>query len=250
MRDVKSALSNFDIMTLEELTSRRFLSRRDTKFVFNQTRLPSLLRKVESNLRVLDVNGHRMIPYENLYFDTDDFLFYRQHHNQKLNRYKVRMRRYIEPGLCYFEIKFKDNKQRVVKRRIRIPRITNSLSEDAKRMIQDIIGVSPEELSPKLKVTYSRITLADGALKNRVTIDGDIVVESVNVKKQFRNLVIAEVKWDEFRPRSGFPEIMKELLVREVRISKYCMGILHTYEGVKYNRFKPKMLLLDRIISD
>ena len=67
---------------------------------------------------VLEIDNKRFFKYQNLYFDTDDFFFYHQHHNRNLSRYKVRFRRYVDTNQCYFEVKHKNNKRKTLKSRL------------------------------------------------------------------------------------------------------------------------------------
>ena len=41
------------------------------------------------------------------------------HQNKKLNRYKIRQREYLISDISFFEIKFKSNKGRTIKKRIK-----------------------------------------------------------------------------------------------------------------------------------
>jgi hypothetical protein len=34
-----------------------------------------------------------------------------------------------------------------------------------------------------------------------------------------------------------------------MRFSKYCMGLLHVNDNVKYNRFKPRLLQINKILA-
>ena len=83
-------LKDHKTLSLEELEKVKLLDRQDTKFVFNQVQLPLILDKIKPFYRILEINNDLLFTYENTYFDTDDFLFYNQHHNEKRERYKVR----------------------------------------------------------------------------------------------------------------------------------------------------------------
>jgi len=39
------------------------------------------------------------------------------------------------------------------------------------------------------------------------------------------------------------------LKIPEMRFSKYCMGMLHINKEIKYNRFKPKLLQINKILT-
>ena len=74
-------LNDLQTVSLEELDNVKLLDRQDTKFVFNQIHLPLILDKIKPFYRILEINNDRVFTYDNTYFDTDDFLFYNQHHN-------------------------------------------------------------------------------------------------------------------------------------------------------------------------
>ena len=44
-------------------------------------------------------------------------------------------------------------------------------------------------------------------------------------------------------------KIVRNLKIPEMRFSKYCMGMLHVNKEVKYNRFKPKLLQINKILN-
>lgn len=242
-------IQEYDSISLQQLDATKLLERKDTKFIFHESLLPVLLDDLKSNFRILEINGHRVMDYENQYFDTPDFLFYKDHHNGARTRYKVRYRKYNQPKATYFEIKVKNNKERTRKRRIKVPEISNTFSEKERELISGTTGISPNTLSPKLTTHFSRFTLVNSDMTDRVTVDFNVRVTNGGLSKHFTNLVIAEIKQPRYRPSSEFIRAMRHYAIDEMRFSKYCMGILHAYPGVKYNRFKPKLLRLNKIMS-
>lgn len=249
MDNLPAVINEYNAISLQQLDATKLLERKDTKFIFHERSLQGLLEKLKSGFRILEINGRRVIEYENQYFDTADFLFYLDHHNGTRTRYKVRYRKYSEPEATYFEIKYKNNKERTRKRRIKVPTIGRSFSGKEQELITEITGISPELLSPKLTIHFSRFTLVNSSMTDRVTVDFNISVTNGGPSKHFNNLVIAEIKQPRYSARSEFIQAMRQFSINEMRISKYCMGILHTYKGVKYNRFKPKLLRLNKIMS-
>ena len=63
------------------MDSVRLMNRTDTKFVFELDLLAKVLDEIKPHYYVLDINDKRMSSYRSLYFDTDDFEFYFEHHN-------------------------------------------------------------------------------------------------------------------------------------------------------------------------
>ena len=110
MNSIDQLKSSFDPISLKEMDGVKLMNRKDTKFIFNEEILPELLEALKDNYNILEISKKRESQYKTMYFDTDDFKFYIQHHNGKLNRHKVRYRQYADVGTTYLEVKFKSNK--------------------------------------------------------------------------------------------------------------------------------------------
>ena len=243
------SLSDFNSISLEDLDRVQLLNRKDTKFVFSQNNLLQLLDRLKPFYRILEIEGKRTFVYDNTYFDTDEFFFYTQHHNECRKRFKVRYRKYCETNEQYFEIKVKDNKNRTIKNRLKINDGSGNFGEEEKRLILEIIGLPPEQLSPKLDIQFSRITLADNSFNERLTIDTNLSAKNGISSKIFDQLAVSEIKQKKYDPKSDFIQILRDLKIPEMRFSKYCMGMLHVYKKIKYNRFKPKLLRINKILT-
>ena len=242
-------LSEFNSISLKDLDKVQLLNRKDTKFVFSQNKLLQLLDRLKPFYWILEIEGKRTFIYDNTYFDTDEFFFYTQHHNECRKRFKVRHRKYCETNDQYFEIKIKDNKNRTIKKRLKINDGNGHFGEEEKRLISETIGLSPQHLNPKLNMQFSRITLADKSFSERLTIDTNLSVLNGTGSKMFDQLVISEIKQKKYNPKSNFIRILRNLKIPEMRFSKYCMGMLHVNRGIKYNRFKPKLLQINKILT-
>ena len=242
-------LTDFINVTLADLNAVKLLNRQDTKFIFHQADLLQVIEKLKSAYKLLVINDTHTFNYENTYLDTDDFLFYNQHHNEKRSRFKVRFRKYSATDDCFFEIKIKNNKNRTIKKRLKVRGRNSYLGESENYLVSENIGLSPEDLSVKLNVNFSRITLADNKLNERLTIDTNLSVKNGISSKIFDQLVIAEIKQSKYNPKSEFIQILRELKIPEVRFSKYCMGMLHVNKNIKYNRFKSKLLQINKILT-
>ena len=241
--------SNFESIQLDEMNSVTLLNRNDTKFVFNENKLDDILKQLEPSYRLLNINSINKFSYENTYFDTDDFHFYMQHHNENRNRYKVRFRKYSPTNACFFEIKTKNNKNRTIKKRFKINSSQYTLGEKENQMITDLTKVSPKLLTSQLKVNFTRMTLVNKRLNERLTIDTGLNVENGTTSKMFENLVITEIKQNKYNPKSDFIQILRSLRIPEMRFSKYCMGMLHVNKNIKYNRFKPKLIQINKMLT-
>lgn len=223
------------------------MNRKDKKYFFDKAKLPSLLQELAPNYSVLDINGSKLFNYRNIYFDTPDFYFYTQHHNKRVNRYKIRIRQYVESNLNFLEVKFKTNTKRTIKSRIKIPEFSPILSDEAKAFISTHTPIDPNELVPTLRNDFKRFTLVSKDMKERATIDTDLEFQVTNQTRQFSNLCIAELKLDTSSSGSKFKVAMRVNLCPEVRISKYSVGAAFMYDHLKQNNFKFKKLQINRI---
>lgn len=247
MKRIADILNSFESITLKEMDKAKLMDRTDTKFTFSSDNLLKVLDEVKGNYKVLEIENCRMSTYQTLYYDTSDLSLYLKHHNGKLNRYKIRHRTYVESKLGFLEIKFKNNKGRTIKERIKKADVPDKWSEEASDFILTKTPFSPETLVPNIWVNYKRITLVNNANAERVTIDTDLEFINKNFTKKMDNLVIAEVKQDK-RAGSAFLEAMRKFRIREGSISKYCLGVALTNEHVKKNNFKEKITSLNHII--
>ncbi len=227
----------------------KLLNRKDTKFVFHDSKIDYLLERLSSTYKLLQVDDMNAFTYKNTYFDTEDNLFYNQHHNKNRNRYKVRFRQYSGTDDCYFEIKTKNNKNRTIKKRLKVEKDTENLGENEGLMIEDLLNISPQLLSPKLKVNFTRLTFVDKHHKERLTIDTNLSVKNGVTSKLFDQLIIAEIKQNKYKANSEFIQIIRDMKIPEMRFSKYCMGMLHVNNDIKYNRFKPKLLYINKLLQ-
>ncbi|MBI5324601.1 MAG: polyphosphate polymerase domain-containing protein [Ignavibacteriae bacterium] len=243
----ENELEQFSTVSLEYLNTLNLNNRHDTKFAFRENELPDILHEMNSNYNILDIENKREFIYENLYYDTPDLFMYFQHHNGKLNRYKIRYRKYIDNNTCYFEIKRKTNKRITVKNRIQADKIEEKLSSEAKELINEEVEIKPENLSPTLWVVYSRITLVHKEKNEKVTFDRDISFKGmINGWSHLPGLIIAEIKQERFSPNSEFIKLMNKFRFREINISKYATGSIMSYPDIKYNRFKPRLLFINK----
>jgi len=241
-------LSVFEPISLEQMDKVKLLNRVDTKFVVNQNRLPELLEGLNEQYYVLDIDGVRIYPYHTTYFDTEDLLAYRNHHNGKLNRYKVRLRTYMISGQNFFEIKFKNNKRRTIKSRVTVHSGTPVITGKAEELLLKKTPFIASDLQPRLSVNFHRTTLVSKKLNERITIDTGISFTRDSQQKNYNGLLIVEVKQDKSQ-ESPILKRLHHMHVNPARLSKYCLGVLSMYEGVKYNLFKETLLNINRILS-
>jgi len=238
-------LSSFSPISLKEMDSVKLLNRTDTKFIFNKDLFDSILSKIKNDYQILSINNKKSASYRTLYFDTDQFKFYNDHHNKRGNRYKVRIRKYLDSDLCFLEIKNK-RKGRTIKTRTSIADFEDSLSNSSIEFIKEIIpGFEP--LETKIWNTFERITLVNQERKERLTIDFNLKFEFNDKKLGIDHLVICELKQERANRSSPINHIFKLMNILPNRVSKYCIGSGLLYEQLKKNRFKEKYLLINKL---
>lgn len=246
-------LRAFKKLSLADLDTVKLQNRRDTKFAFHISKLPSFLELIKDSYGVLSINDQCLMDYQSLYYDTPNFDLYLKHHNKRRNRFKIRYRKYLVSDLTFFEIKLKNNKGRTVKRRIKVRDIEEAITGDAKDHFTEESKVTAslnepiENLQPSLWVNFSRLTFADHLFKERATLD--IGLHYVQDGKTIRcdDLVIAELKQEAFSRESLFMRALHELHIAPLRVSKYCYGMQKMYPRLKFNNFKRKFLMINKL---
>ena len=248
MEKLNAILAEFSSISLKEMENVKLMDRKDTKYVFKFQQLPEYLEQLKNDYSVLVVETNRVSRYESLYFDTKNFDLYHSHHRGKPNRFKIRFRKYVESNLNFFEIKFKNNKGRTIKSRVKQKEIDGFITDKAEVLLKEKTPLFPNELEAKLWVNYSRITFVNKNFPERVTIDIDLSFKKDEEYKTIPNLVIAEVKQDKAAV-SVFIKLMKKNHVRAGSISKYCFGIISLFNKIKHNNFKPNLNLIKKKLT-
>ena len=245
--NIETLVDKFQTATIQELDELNLLNRRDTKFVFSADLLDDIIDALSDKYKILEIKEKKVFNYSNQYFDTDDFQLYHNHHNGKMNRYKIRYRTYLDTGTCFFEVKYKTNKKRTIKYRLRKKEAETSINGRSGILVRDMMNSDPSMFKPKTKVQYKRITLVHKTAPEKVTIDFDINFFNDKVSRNVYGMVIAEVKQDKYIKKSDFFDLMSENNIKKLKISKYCLGTLSTYQNVKYNRFKSKLIRINKL---
>ena len=96
-------------------------------------------------------------------------------------------------------------------------------------------------------INFSRITFVHKIQKERLTMDINLTFENTNDKGDLKQIVIAEVKQERMSRSSDFMRIAKEMHILPMRISKYCMSSLELDPELKKNRFKKKVLFINKL---
>jgi hypothetical protein len=227
------------------MDSVKLLNRVDTKFVMSREQLLQVLPELAKSYQILEIEGLRTANYQSLYFDTPKLKYYLNHHNGKPNRFKVRIRKYLDSNLCFLEIKHK-KKGRTDKKRISIADFEEELSETSVAFTHKVIKSKPI-LHTTLWNNFERITLVNNELKERLTLDLGLNFTWNGQNYGYSDIVIAELKQEISNRISPSYISFKAFSIREERISKYCIGMGLIYRELKINNFKKKYLLLNKL---
>ena len=241
--------TQFSPISLKNMDEVKLMNRSDTKFTFSVQKLPILLEKLVPFYDVLEINGKRLHSYKSLYFDTDDRKFYNDHHNRRVNRHKIRFREYEDSGLIFLEVKCKNNKGKTIKKRMKVNKIPNTLSNDHQRYVTDIMGYSLQ-VSSKQSINFNRVTLVHKKQKERLTIDVNLSYSDGIANGDLSKVIIAEVKQERMSRSSDFIRIAKDLKIYPMRLSKYCFTTMQIDHSLKKNRFKEKQIFINKIINE
>jgi len=240
-------IKEFDSISLAELTNYSLMNRVDTKFFFSKEYLENILKSLHSDYRMLNTNKNRFVEYSSLYFDTDDNKMYLDHHNERINRYKIRFREYLDSNLTFLEVKLKNNKGRTQKKRIKVKKCSYKFNEKENEFISQHLPKNFGSINSVLWIYFKRLTMVHKKNKERLTIDFDLEVYNDNKKIKLNNLCIAELKQEKHSFKSDFFRVMKINKLRSNRISKYCIGMNLLNNKLKYNKFKHKLLTINKI---
>jgi hypothetical protein len=250
--DIAAALSAFNPIGLDGIGSVRFMNRFDTKYVFCVSKLTDLINLLGGKYKVLEIADLRVFPYLTTYLDTPDYLFYNQHVTGKLERHKIRYRKYESTGTSFLEIKLKTNKRRTIKWRIVNQLSTGTFDDRANIFLRKHFLFETEVVKPVLINRFTRATLIGLESKERITLDYNILFSSPDNDEHIEMpyLAIAELKKEGYSRNSAFSNLIKQLNIYPAGFSKYCMGSIFLNDSLKQNMLKPKLLFLNKIENE
>ena len=248
LSDIQDITSAFNAVSLSEMDTVKLMKRVDTKFAISEKDFKNVFVNLKDEYNVLEVNNDKYSEYESLYFDQSDLMFYKDHHRGKANRLKIRIRKYKSNELSFLEVKKKHKGQTI---KSRIP--SNSWSEDFTSKEREFLSQlypNHSNLIPSLENKFIRITLVHKENIERLTFDLNLSYKKDGQTIEMENLVVCELKQEKINRLNSFYNAMKNQLVRPLRVSKYCLGIMEFYSSkqIKSNRFKKKTLQLNKIL--
>ncbi len=224
------------------------LTRVDNKYLVNTNQFESIFSLVTNKYRLLTIEGVNNFGYRSRYFDSE-YTSYLDHHKGKRNRFKIRLREYVDSGNLFLELKLKGTRGQTVK--FREPCSTFNIHQLDQHMPYYFIAKKwyeekycstfPETLTSTLIIYYSRFALVSNASQERVTVDTNIVFQDAISGSQWR--LSGDVSIVETKTAKGagtMDALLKKRGYRQAsKCSKYCVGLALGNHGLKKNRFLP-----------
>ena len=243
-------LKPFETITLEEMKSVKLMNRTDTKFVTNTSKLYQLLKMAQQDYYVQVIDGERNLGYDTTYFDTTAFDMYNMHQSGHLNRQKIRFRTYCINHLQFMEVKTKNNHGRTKKKRIEVSDMDLN-DEEKRQFLHKHLRYDVEKLQPVLSNHFSRVTLVNKGMTERLTIDTGLNFHNVlnGSDKDMGQLVVIELKRDGL-VYSPVLQMLRQLRIQPHGFSKYCIGSALTgQDHLPVNRFKCKLIEINKLVN-
>lgn len=220
----------------------------DTKYIVPVGHLAQALRVLGSQVQVLEIDGRRTLPYRTVYFDTPDLVTYRAHLQRRRLRYKVRTRTYADRSTM-LEVKTKDKSGRTIKHRRQHPGTAPDVLNDAALayvadQLLDAYGFAlPPNLTVSAQTHYSRATLVDVALGERITVDLNLRVSQRGHAYEFHgDYALLETKTP---TRVGtIDRVLRTAGMRPAKVSKYALGIAVLNPHLPSNPWRPALRAL------
>lgn len=227
------------------------LERLDHKYVVRGAVLRAALPALADSFDILDIDGRRQFTYDTCYFDDPQLSCFHDHHQGRRQRFKVRIRRYVDSDACFVEVKLKDKRGITVKKRFdHDPRHYGSLDATARDRVlasfESMYGRPwQRDLDPVIEMRYRRVTLAARGGNERLTIDSGLTFFGRGRMRAIDDeLFIIETK--SANGRGIGDRILRDLHQHPTkRCSKYCVGLAAVGEASRHNRFLPALRKLD-----
>jgi hypothetical protein len=231
------------------MDSASLMNRIDTKYLLPLSDLPTILEKAREDYYILTIDSKKVFTYNTAYFDTADYKMYLAHHNGKLNRFKIRKRKYIDSGDTFLEIKFKNNKGKTLKSRILTKNENGSFTEKEQKFLEGSTPFKTDDLNIKLHNDFKRITLVNHKKTERITIDIGISFKlpAGSNYAGMPELMVVEIKKDRYSDKSSVIKYFMQNQIMPTSFSKYCVGNVMLKDDIKVNRFKDKIKEIEKL---
>lgn len=229
--------STYDSITLSELDSVALMDRKESKFIIPDFWCEGVSTTLKKDFRILDIGGTKCFKYNNLYFDTKNNITLEDHIRGRNNRFKIRIRNYVDTNLTFLEVKRRNVYGRSTK--IRVTRTSENwdapLTEEEKEFLREHVPFA-DKLKPVLYGSYSRYTLASIERNERITFDTELTYKTMDDGEYspLPGLCLIELKQNETDRRSPLHLAFRNRkdriapLGRSLSVSKYTIGRLKT----------------------
>lgn len=243
----RNPLDHLQTVSLAELNSQAALqTRTDRKYLVVASNLTGLFGVLPDEARVLDIDGRQHASYTSTYFDTPSLDSYLGAARSRPNRFKVRVRTYLDTDVHYLEVKTRNRTGTTSKvrrsaeagdheRLDQVDRafVLDALTDKSMGRFEMKLAAAVLALRPTLSTHYERLTLliesgADGPrpkpTPSRTTIDTSLAFSAPGHEPlHHHDLAIIETKTA--GPPSAVDRILWRSGHRPVRVSKYAIGL-------------------------
>jgi hypothetical protein len=187
--------------------------------------------------------------YQTTYYDTPSLDMYLMHHNGRVNRHKVRIRKYWTSDDMYLEVKKKDARGITVKNRVQTNGEGRTVLSAEEEFLESYTPYDREDIEPVLENSFYRITLVNKDQSERITLDHNLWFSSMISEKsmELSGIAIAEIKYQGQLSGSVMHAALRKAGVVPRRFSKYCTGMAMLHPDIKQNLFKEKVRLVRKI---
>jgi hypothetical protein len=241
------ALAAFSQINLADMPEEVLMERLDRKYAFHISRCPEIISQLTENYLLINAEGLVISPYNSLYFDTPEKIFYQNHQRGFKNRIKIRYRSYPHTKTTFLEAKFKNNKSVTTKERVLTDGMNWPFSVELKNFIKEQVpNHCPDALIPTARIDYDRIGFIANSGEERFSLDFNIRFSMGSKSSDFGSLAILEVKQEHIHS-SPVVRRMRQLGLSEFSLSKYCMAMSALDPALKSNNFKPVFKKIQKI---
>ncbi|MCX4763533.1 VTC domain-containing protein [Streptomyces sp. NBC_01275] len=231
---------------LDELVARaELLTRLDRKYVLPLADLPFVLGGLDTDVRVLEIDGQRDFGYRSLYLDTPGLDAYLGAARGRRRRFKVRIRSYLDSGLDFLEVKTRGPRGTTVKHRIPYEREGHPFLDGPSRAYVDTVlagaGIDSRRFrfGPVLTTTYRRTTLLLPDDGSRLTVDTGLVWSLPDGRRALATSDRAVVETKAGRAGCGADRLLWSLGHRPCTVSKYGTGLAALRPELPAHRWLP-----------
>ena len=252
MLTINDILNEMTPISLDEMSAVKLMNRVDTKYVADDLTVTKLFSLIKDDYYVQEIDGKRVAAYDSIYYDTVDNHMYIIHQDKKLKRDKLRVRNYVDTGTYFCEVKHKNNHGRTKKKRVEVgENVFHDLKCDEKTrefVEKELPDYDFDGFEKKMSTSFERITVVNKGKTERITVDFNVRFHNFENGNDngIAPLVVMELKRDG-RCESIFQKTLFELRVKPLSISKYCIGRALTDKTLKQNRFKKKIIKLEKL---